>query len=43
MVSNMEKPGSQKKPRIFELWDQIFGTDAGHEAVKHGGKKTNDR
>ena len=40
----MENPGSQKKPRIFELWEQIFGTDTqGDEAANQGGKKTHDR
>lgn len=39
----MENPGSQKKPRIFELWEQIFGTDTQEdEAAKQGGKKTHD-
>jgi len=35
---------TQQKPRIFELWDKIMGTDFQEdEAAKHGGKKTNDR
>jgi len=40
----MENPDSQKKPRIFELWEEIFGSDTqANEAAKHGGKKSNDR
>ncbi len=40
----MENPGTQTKPRIFELWEKIFGTDKQEdEAVHQGGKKRNDR
>ncbi len=39
----MGNPGTQTKPRIFELWEQIFGTDAEDEAAKQGGKKPHDR
>ncbi len=43
-VTKMENPSTQKKPRIFELWDEIFGTEKQeHEAANQGGKKTHDR
>jgi hypothetical protein len=40
----METQKAQKKPRIFELWEEIFGPEpTEHEAVTHGGKKIHDR
>jgi len=40
----MENPRTQRKPRIFELWDQIFGADKQEdEAAKQGGLKRHDR
>ena len=43
-VTKMDNRSTQPKPRIFELWDKIFGTETqADEAAKHGGKKTHDR
>lgn len=43
-VIKMENTSAQQKPRIFELWDQIMGTDSQeYEATKQRGIKRNDR
>jgi len=40
----MQNPGPERKPRIFQLWDEIFGTDKQEDdAAKQGGIKRHDR
>lgn len=40
----MNNQANHKKPRIFELWDQIFGADKQEdEAAQQGGIKRNGR
>ena len=37
------KNTNSQKPRIFELWDEIFGSETQeNETEKQGGKKRND-